>query len=138
MNVEYRDHLQGIDWVVLKSALADDNFDNGRTPEQLQRSFQNSHSVSIAWAGGEVAGTARVLSDGICNAYLIDVWTISPLRRRGIAREMITRLLSKLKGQHVYLHADDHLVAFYRRLGFIEQPAGMSRVVGSWLVNDAM
>jgi hypothetical protein len=49
---------------------------------------------------------------------------------------MVERLLGSLSGQHVYLQADDDLVEFYRRLGFAEQPVGMSRVVGNWLIND--
>jgi hypothetical protein len=136
MTIEYRNDLGGIDWHALKAALVADKFDNGRTPEQLQRSFQNSQAISVAWLGNEVVGTARVLSDGTCNAYLIDVWTVSRLRRQGLAKEMIGRLLGSLAGQHVYLQCDDDLVEFYRRVGFREQPFGMSMVVGKWLVNE--
>src|SRR5262245_43898466 len=126
MNVEYRNDLEGVSWLALKAALVAVHFDNGRTPEQLQRSFQNSHAVSIAWLDGELIGTARVLSDQICNAYLVDVWTVSRLRRLGIASEMTSRLLRLLAGEHVYLQADQDLVEFYHRVGFTEQPFGMS------------
>lgn len=136
MNIEYRNHAYDVDWQTLKLSLAADKFDNGRSPEQLQRSFENSHAVVIAWLGGEAVGTARVLSDTVCNAYLVDVWTHSRLRRRGIAKEMIERLMNRLAGQHVYLQADDDLVGFYRRVGFKAQPAGMSRIVGKWLVSS--
>ena len=136
MTIRYRSDLEGIAWSTLKAALAADNFDNGRTPEQLQRSFENSFAVSIAWLDEQIVGTARVLSDQVCNAYLVDVWTASPFRKHGIAREMITRLGHLLHGQHVYLQADGDSVDFYRRLGFREQPAGMSCVVGHWLVNE--
>ena len=78
-----------------------------------------------------------MISDGVCNAYLVDLWTISRFRRKGIAKEMVAHLLGAISGQHVYLQADDDLVEFYRRLGFAEQPVGMSRVVGTWLVNDS-
>jgi hypothetical protein len=138
MNVEYRNDLEGVNWPILKSALAADNFDNGRTPEQLQRSFQNSYAVSIAWLDGEIVAIARALSDEICNAYLVDLWTISRLRRQGIAKEMVTRLLSVLAGQHVYLQADLELIEFYHCVGFVEQPYGMSRVIGRWLVNEPL
>jgi hypothetical protein len=43
--------------------------------------------------------------------------------------------LNQLKGQHVYLFTDD-VVDFYKKLGFVEQPVGMSQVVGTWLVNE--
>jgi ribosomal protein S18 acetylase RimI-like enzyme len=133
MQIEYRDDLRSIDWEALKASLAGDQFDNGRTPGQLRESFENSFGVCIAWFEEQVVGTARVLSDGVCNAYLVDVWTSSALRRRGIAREMIERLSRRLSGQHVYLQADEDVVEIYRRLGFSEQPVGMSRVVGKWL-----
>jgi ribosomal protein S18 acetylase RimI-like enzyme len=130
--VTYRTDLEGVDWVQLKATLAADQFDNGRTPEQLQESFENSGATVLAWAGGQVVGTVRALSDGVCNAYVVDVWTYSPFRRRGIARTMMELLLSSLEGQHVYLFTDD-AAEFYRKLGFREQPVGMGRVVGEWL-----
>jgi len=117
----------------MKSALAVDNFDNGRTARQLAQSFRNSHSICIAYAGGRIIGTARVLSDGVCNAYFVDMWTHSEFRRQGIARKMMKMLLEQLPGQHVYLQADDDVAGFYARIGFAPQPNGMSQVVGRWL-----
>jgi len=134
--IEFRNDLAGVDWAELKAALTADDFDNGRTALQLQQSFENSQRVCIARCGVEVMGTARVLSDGVCNAYLIDVWTKTGFRRQGVAREMIERVCGGLAGQHVYLQSDGDTVEFYRRIGFAEQPAGMSRVVGRWLMNE--
>jgi predicted GNAT family acetyltransferase len=133
--ISYTSSPDGIDWHALKAALKADNFDNGRTPEQLERSFANSHSCCFAWAGGRIIGKARVLSDGVCNAYLVDVWTLTAYRHRGIATEMIRRLLAGLPGQHVYLQADEDVLAFYHQLGFQAQPHGLSLVVGRWLDN---
>jgi len=128
--------LSNIDWAQLKFLLAADRFDNGRSPEQLRASFENSTATVIARdADGRIVGTARILSDGVCNAYLVDVWTFSEFRRRGIARRMIETLIEPLRGQHVYLQADPDNIEFYRRLGFREQPTGMSKVVGRWLKN---
>ena len=128
--------LSNIDWAQLKFLLAADRFDNGRSPEQLRASFENSTATVIARdADGRIVGTARILSDGVCNAYLVDVWTFSEFRRRGIARRMIETLIEPLRGQHVYLQADPDNIECYRRLGFREQPTGMSKVVGRWLKN---
>jgi ribosomal protein S18 acetylase RimI-like enzyme len=132
--VVYRLDLNNVDWAELKATLAADMFDNGRTPEQLERSFRNSHATCLAYLDGRIIGTARVLSDGVCNAYLLDVWTHSAHRRRGIASRMVRSLIEPLRGQHVYLQSDD-AVEFYRKLGFAEQPVGLSRIVGRWLVN---
>jgi predicted GNAT family acetyltransferase len=116
----------------LKSDLVADDFDNGRSGEELRRSFENSAVYVFAWDTGRVIGKARALSDAICNAYIVDVWTHSAYRRRGIATHMVERLLERLEGQHVYLFTDS-APAFYERLGFNVQGKGMGRVVGQWL-----
>lgn len=134
-HVVYKRDLQGVDWDEMKTTLEADDFDNGRTPTQLKRSFENSYSTCIAYSEDRIIGTARVLSDGVCNAYVVDVWTLSAYRRQGIARAMIDQLLDELQGQHVYLFTDDS-VDFYKKLGFTERPVGMEKVIGTWLVND--
>lgn len=135
-DVTYETELGRIDWAQMKATLTADDFDNGRTPEQLRVSFENSYAAVVAHDGERIIGTARALSDGVCNAYLLDVWTLSAYRRRGVARRMLETLEARLKGQHVYLFTND-LAEFYKRLGFKEQPTGMSKVVGAWLRGDA-
>ena len=116
----------------MKAAVAADDFDNGRTPDQLRRSFEASHVACIAYCGAAMVGTARALSDGVSNAYVVDVWTKSDMRRRGIARNMLAVLESKLSGQHVYLFSDD-MADVYRACGYRERPVGLEKVVGKWL-----
>jgi ribosomal protein S18 acetylase RimI-like enzyme len=134
IEVRYKTNLEGVDWVEMKATLQEDAFDNGRSPEQLQKSFENSYATCVAYADQRIIGTARILSDGVCNAYLVDVWTLSTFRRQGIASTMIRILTSGLHGQHVYLCTD--VPKFYAKLGFAEQPIGMSKIIGTWLVNQ--
>lgn len=134
--VLYTLDCEGIDWVTMKQALVADDFDNGRTPAQLETSFRNSAVAVIALAGERIIGTARALSDGVCNAYVVDVWTDSAFRRQGIARAMFDLMLPRLPGQHVFLWTDD-AEEFYQRLGFqVRECVGMEKVVGAWLVNE--
>jgi len=128
--------LEGIDWERAKADLAADHFDNGRSPAALRLSFEQSRHVVFARDGERVVGMARLLSDGVCNAYLVDVWTASAYRRQGIASAMIRALLDEAPGQHVGLQTDD-AQELYRSLGFEPQPEFWSVVVGSWLDNDA-
>jgi ribosomal protein S18 acetylase RimI-like enzyme len=128
--------FEGIDWNQAKADLAADEFDNGRSPEALERSFRQSQHVAFARDGGRLVGMARLLSDGVCNAYLLDVWTASPYRRRGVATAMLRRLLEQVPGQHVGLQTDD-AQALYETLGFHVQPEFWSTIVGPWLDNDA-
>ena len=128
--------LAGIDWEQAKADLAADRFDNGRSPEALRRSFEQSQHVAFARDGDRVVGMARLISDGVCNAYLVDVWTASTHRRQGIASAMIRGLLDEVPDQHVGLQTDD-AQELYRSLGFEPQPEFWSLVVGSWLDNEA-
>ena len=128
--------LAGIDWSQVKVDLAADHFDNGRSPDALRRSFEHSQHVVVARDGSHVVGVARLLSDGVCNAYLLDVWTQSGYRHGGIATRMVRQLASLVPGQHLGLQTDDAR-PFYAGLGFRPQPEFMSLVVGNWLDNEA-
>ena len=134
-DISFRTDKHEIDWVMLKQVLAQDAFDNGRSPEQYRDSFQNSYQYCIAYHYSVIIGTARVLSDGICNAYVVDVWTATPWRKQGIGRRMIHLLLSGLTGQHVYLFTDE-AIRFYKQCGFQLQPYGMGLVAGKWLQKE--
>ena len=136
MTVRVDSALDGIDWAQAKADLVADDFDNGRTAEALRRSFHQSQHVAFARDGDRVVGMARLLSDGVCNAYLVDVWTMSSYRRQGVASAMIRLLLDRVPGQHVGLQTND-AQAFYASLGFGPQPEFWSIVVGKWLDNDA-
>jgi len=50
VGVTIRDDLVGVDWARLKADLAADNFDNGRTPEQLRESFETA--CAAGWGLG--------------------------------------------------------------------------------------
>lgn len=121
-----------VDWAALKAALVADNFDNGRSPDEYRRSHENSHAIIVASLHGELVANGRILSDGVCNAYLVDIWTASAHRRQGIGRQVVERLTATVPGQHVGLFTED-MPEFYASLGFRPQHGGMSRVVGSWL-----
>ncbi len=128
----FSSEIESVDWAALKSALAADQFDNGRTPDEYRSSHENSRAVIFGSCNGEFVANGRILSDGVCNAYLVDIWTATPFRRRGVGREVVTRLMAAVPGQHVALFTDD-MEAFYAAIGFRAQPGGMSQVVGNWL-----
>jgi len=136
MTVRVDGSLDGVDWAQAKADLAADDFDNGRSPGALRASFEHAQHVAIARDGDRVVGMARLLSDGVCNAYLLDVWTMSAYRRQGIGSAMVKLLMDCVPGQHVGLQTDD-AQAFYASLGFRHQPAFMSAIVGEWLANES-
>ena len=77
-----------------------------------------------------------MLSDGVCNSYVVDVWTRSSHRRRGVGKAMMRQLMAQVAGQHIGLQTND-AQAFYATLGFRPQPEFLSLVVGTWLGNEA-
>jgi ribosomal protein S18 acetylase RimI-like enzyme len=136
MAIEYSTSVDGVDWPALIVALAADQFDNGRTPRQMETSFRNSYRCVIARDGETVVATGRGLSDGVCNAYIVDVWTRSGYRRRGIGRRVVEMICEAMPGQHVYLFTDDRR-DFYAACGFVPRATGMQRVIGEWLNNES-
>ncbi len=130
--IEFSARTDDVDWSMLKAALAAGDFDNGRSPEQYRLSHQNSHAVIVGRDGSEFVANGRILSDGVCNAYLVDIWTAPSHRRQGIGAEVVRRLVATVPGQHVALFTVD-MAPFYDTLGFTVQTVGMSRVVGRWL-----
>ena len=133
MMVHYKRDLDDIDWAEMKDTLREDKFDNGRTETQYKRSFENSFTTCVSFLDGKIIGTGRALSDGVGNAYVVDVWTLSKHRRKGIASRMMELLREDLQGQHVYLQTDDDTLEFYVSLGFKRRPTGMDIVVGDYL-----
>jgi ribosomal protein S18 acetylase RimI-like enzyme len=136
MAVSFDTTTEGVDWDEAKADLAADKFDNGRSPAALRSSFENSQHVAFARGGARVIGMARMLSDGVCNAYVVDVWTHSAYRRQGIASRLMRMLADEVPGQHIGLQTDD-AQALYISLGYKPQPEFWSTVVGRWLDNDA-
>ena len=130
--VDFLMSTDGVDWRALKEALARDDFDNGRTPEEYRISHDNSYAVVLVVADGNYVGNGRILSDGICNAYLVDIWIATGWRRRGIGTEIVRRLVETVQGQHVLLLTEDR-ADFYATLGFRERRVAMAAVNGSWL-----
>jgi len=136
MAVRFDTSTEGIDWDEAKADLAADDFDNGRTPVALRRSFESSKHVAFARDGSRVVGMARMLTDGVCNAYIVDVWTHSAYRRQGVASTLMRMLAERVPGQHIGLQTSC-AQGFYRSLGYQPQPEFWSLIVGRWLENDA-
>ncbi len=130
--------LEGIDWEQAKADLAADRFDNGRSADALRLSFEQSQHVAIARDGDRVVGMARLLSDGVCNAYLVDLWTASRrIGGRGIAtahdpHACSTKCLASTSASRPTMRR-----SCTSRSASRTQPEFWSLVVGSWLDNDA-
>ncbi len=134
MRIRYSNDPATIDWQTLREDLIADDFHDGRTNDQLEASFASSQIPVFAMdEGNRCVGTARALSDGVCNAYVVDVWTHSGYRGNGIASTMMHQIINACTGQCIHLFTDT-AVDFYKKLGFREQLTGMHIISGTWLV----
>ena len=132
MTIVFSPNSDAIDWSALRNDLINDDFHNNRTTTELERSFRNSFVCAYAIEDSRCIGTARALSDGVCNCYVVDVWTQSAFRKHGIASRLMQMIIDAVPGQHIYLQTDD-AQEFYKKLGFEYQPDGMFLISGQWL-----
>lgn len=90
-----------------------------RPAEQIERSWANSAVVAGLYAGEELAGCARVVSDLATVAYLADVFVAPEHRGKGLGRWLVEILLAHpdLAGVKWLLHTRD-AHGLYEPLGF--------------------
>ncbi|HSL93487.1 MAG TPA: GNAT family N-acetyltransferase [Bacillota bacterium] len=99
----------------------------GVSAEQLDAAMQNSWSVLYAYAGNTLVGTARIISDGVINAYLCGVGVHPGHRGQGIGRELVRQLAQQCasSGLHMQFMCQDELVPMYEKMGFRVFARGM-------------
>jgi spermidine synthase len=74
-----------------------------------------------AFAGSEMIGMGRAVSDGVSDAYIQDVVVMKDLRGRGIGAAIIREIVGFLRERRIGwigLVAEPGTKPFYRRLGF--------------------
>ncbi|NLZ63968.1 MAG: GNAT family N-acetyltransferase [Lentisphaerae bacterium] len=65
--------------------------------EQVEQMLRNSFRVMGAFAEGKIIGLMRALSDGLSDAYLLDMVVSRKYRRQGIAARILQALVEELK-----------------------------------------
>ena len=67
VEIVYQTDLHAVDWAAMKTILRQDAFDNGRSPQQLKASFENSYAACVAYANrqsGVIGWSLQRLSGG--------------------------------------------------------------------------
>ena len=54
VEIVYQTDWHAVDWAVMKTILRQDAFDNGRSPQQLKASFENSYAAYVAYANQQL------------------------------------------------------------------------------------
>jgi GNAT superfamily N-acetyltransferase len=85
----------------------------------LHQALVNSHSLITAWDGDRLVGLANAISDGFLVVYYPHFVVHPDYQRKGIGKEMMTRLMERYEGFHQHsVIADREAVAFYEKCGF--------------------
>lgn len=67
----------------------------------LRNSLQNSFCVFCAEQNGEIVGIFRALSDGVSDAYLLDLYVENSHRNCGVATNLCRNILQYLKAKNI-------------------------------------
>ena len=65
----------------------------------LRAMLEGSYAVSAAFRNGRLVGMMRAFSDGVSDAYMLDLAVLKAFRGRGIGREILERLAAFLKNK---------------------------------------
>lgn len=95
-----------------------------RTQEEAAAIVRGStHVFGLVDDANDLVGFARVLSDGVCRAFIYDVVVDAPLRGRGLGVQLMEVVLSHPQLSNVGrigLDCVGHMVPWYTRFGFAE------------------
>lgn len=90
-------------------------------PGKAVEIIENSFLFAGAFADGELIGMARVISDGISDAYIQDVVVDPAYRKRGVGKTLVLTLAEELRKTGVDwigLVAEPGTAEFYENMGF--------------------
>jgi ribosomal protein S18 acetylase RimI-like enzyme len=84
--------------------------------DRLAQLVRGSQYGISAWDGDRLVGFARAISDGAFNAYISTVAVLPEYQKRGIGRELMSRLLDGRDHLQFVLHANESAYPFYLHL----------------------
>ncbi len=96
-------------------------------PDALEVAVRSSSEMAAAWDGDRLVGTARSLSDGSLNAYIVMVIVHPAWQGLGIGERLMQALMDGRDRTRFSLAAAPGMDDWYRRLGFEPDPRAMVR-----------
>ena len=103
-----------------------------RPMRKVRKAIQHSFLVASMWQQRgntrRLVGFARATSDHAFNATIWDVVVHPDFQSKGLGKALMKYMIKKLRSEdisNITLFADQHVVNFYRRLGFIPDPVGI-------------
>jgi len=99
----------------------------GLCADELLEAMRGSHFSVYVYIDGVLAGTGRVVSDGVISAYICGVGVLPEFQNQGIGTEIMKRLRLQCDDQnlHVQFFCGTGLVPYYKKIGAHEFAVGM-------------
>jgi ribosomal protein S18 acetylase RimI-like enzyme len=119
MSITYTSDADGVTLEQLRGFF--EGWPKAPSRETHLRILRGSDEVVLAIDddSGAVVGFVTAVTDGVLSAYIPLLEVLPAYRGRGIARELVARLLEALRGYYMIdLVCDEALTGFYERLGF--------------------
>lgn len=69
--------------------------------QSIHRTLKNSYCVFGAFLDNKLVGIFRALSDGVSDAYLLDLIVDSNYRKQGVATALCQEIVSYLRGRNI-------------------------------------
>ena len=92
---------------------------DSRSPLDIQQMLDRSQITLGVWDEDRLIAFARVITDDLYRALLDDVVVSSAYRNRGIATQMLDKILKRTEHiEIVMLDCDAEMTGFYAKLGF--------------------
>ncbi len=95
-------------------------------PDVHRRAFAASHTTVFAYLDGRLIGFGRAISDGVYQAAIYDLAVLPELQGKGVGRQILENLLSRVGHCNVILYASIGKEEFYRKFGMRKMKTGMA------------
>ena len=100
--IEIREGYDKMDFTKVTEMLAKSYWSPGIGKDEVLKGAANSALVIGAFFGKEQIGYARVVSDKVRFAYIMDVYVDEPYRGHGLGKELVNHLLAHESLTDVY------------------------------------
>lgn len=93
----------------------------------MKRLIEGSYYMISAYSNEKLIGNARIISDGVTNAYLCGLGVLKPYRKQGVAAQMLQALKEKMDadGLHGQFFCEESLKEYYEKRGATQFAVGM-------------
>lgn len=93
----------------------------------IRRLIEGSYYMVSVYANETLIGNARIISDGVANAYLCGLGVLKPYRKQGVAAQLIQLLKEKLDADGLLgqFFCEENLRDYYEKRGAVPFAIGM-------------